>query len=94
MAVQEKGVSGDPNTFTLIDKTPGSDVKLLCQPTSQEIKENWVAQITSLLEMQGDFLRGGFNLIVRLVIKTVQLSGDLTQCWFEVWSIEENGYIY
>jgi hypothetical protein len=57
MALEDK-VAEDPLRFVLIDKTPGSDFALTCQAPSEEIKQNWIAHIRSLLDMQGDFLRG------------------------------------
>ena len=57
MALNDKGNS-DPLTLLLTDKTPGSDLKLVLQAKSEEMKQNWVSQIRSILDMQGDFLRG------------------------------------
>ncbi len=56
MALNDKGT--EPLTFVLNDKTPGSDLKLIMKAESDEIKQNWVSQIRSILDMQGDFLRG------------------------------------
>ena len=57
MAIEDK-VAEDPLRFLLVDKTPGSDFALVCQAPSEDIKLNWVTHIKSLLDMQGDFLRG------------------------------------
>ena len=54
----DKSGGTDPMQFVLIDKTPGSDLKLILQAPSEEIKQNWVTQIRSILDMQGDFLKG------------------------------------
>ncbi len=54
----DKSGGTDPMQFVLIDKTPGSDLKLILQAPSEEIKQNWVTQIQSILNMQGDFLKG------------------------------------
>lgn len=56
MAIDTKGT--DPTVFTLIDKSHGSDLKIICQASSEEAKQNWVTQIGSMLNMQGDFMRG------------------------------------
>lgn len=48
----------DPLKFVLIDKTPGADLKLVIQAPSEEVKATWVSHIRSILDMQGDFLRG------------------------------------
>lgn len=58
MSMNEEPVGGDPLTFTIIDKSPGSDLRLVCQAANEEVKENWVTQIRSILDMQGDFLKG------------------------------------
>lgn len=57
MAMQENS-SDDALMFTLIDKKPKSDLKLICQAPSDDIKQNWISQIRSLLDMQGKFLQG------------------------------------
>lgn len=56
MAMQENS-SDDALMFTLIDKKPKSDLKLICQAPSDDIKQNWISQIRSLLDMQGKFLQ-------------------------------------
>ncbi len=61
MAIDTK--SADPNVFTLIDKSHGSDLKLICQASNEETKQNWVTQIGSMLNMQGDFMRGKLNMV-------------------------------
>ena len=53
-----KVVEGEPLRFMLINKTPGSDCKFVIQAPSDAVKHTWTLQITSLLDMQGDFLRG------------------------------------
>ncbi len=58
MSLQQAPVDGDPLTFTLIDKTPGSDLRIVIQAPSDDVKQNWVTQIRSILDMQGDFLKG------------------------------------
>ena len=57
-----KTVEGEPLRFMLINKTPGSDSKFVIQAPNESVKHTWTSQITSLLDMQGDFLRG-INLI-------------------------------
>ena len=49
---------GDPLRFILIDKTPQSDLRLLCQAPNEETLRTWLETIRALLDMQGDFLRG------------------------------------
>ena len=58
MSLNQHGVDQDPLTFTLIDKTPGSDLRIVIQAPSEDVKQNWVTQIRSILDMQGDFLKG------------------------------------
>ena len=61
MALDDVGGSGvaeDPLTFILLDKTLQSSFKLLCQAPNLAIKENWIIHLCSILNMQGDFLRG------------------------------------
>ncbi|XP_052080801.1 triple functional domain protein-like isoform X2 [Mytilus californianus] len=52
-----KQVEGEPLRFMLINKTPGSDCKFVIQAPSDAVKHTWTLRITSLLDMQGDFLR-------------------------------------
>lgn len=54
----------DPLRFQLVDKTPGHDTVLVCQALSEEAKQNWMVHIRSLLDMQGDFLRGTSLLVL------------------------------
>jgi len=61
MAISDK-VAEDPLRFLLVDKTPGSDFALVCQTPSEEVKHNWITHIRSLLDMQGDFLRGALSV--------------------------------
>ena len=61
MGLQESGNSGDL-TFTLTDKAPGSDLKLVMQAPTEQVRQNWVSQIRSILDMQGDFLKGKLRL--------------------------------
>jgi len=49
---------GEPLLFVLLDKTPQTDLKIVCQAPSEEVKDNWTSQLRSILEMQGDLLRG------------------------------------
>ena len=59
MSLIEKGQGGDPAlTFTLIDKTPGSDLKFVIQASDEATRKEWFTQIQSVLNMQSDFLRG------------------------------------
>jgi len=54
----EVQIPGEPLQFVLNDKTPSSDLKLICQAPSEEVKENWTSQLRSILDMQGNMLRG------------------------------------
>ena len=58
MSLKKDGLDNDPLTFMLIDKTPGSDLRIVIQATNEDVKQNWVTQIRSILDMQGDFLKG------------------------------------
>jgi len=57
MSMNDKMV-GEPLLFVLLDKTPQTDLKIVCQAPSEEVKDNWTSQLRSILEMQGDLLRG------------------------------------
>lgn len=60
MANQEEG---EPLKFVLIDRTPGSDMKYIIQAPSEEVKDTWIREIRSILDMQGDFLRGNTTVL-------------------------------
>ena len=47
--------------FIVYDKLPHGDSRLLFQAPSEEVKQVWVTQIASMLNMQGDFMRGTFT---------------------------------
>jgi len=51
-------IAGEPLMFSLLDKTPQTDLKIHCQAPSDDVKDNWTSQLRTILEMQGDFLRG------------------------------------
>jgi len=53
----------DSLRFTLTDKTPSSDLELICQAPDDEVRKNWVTQIRSILDMQGDLLRGNLSCL-------------------------------
>ena len=57
----DDNIAGEPLLFSLLDKTPQTDLKIHCQAPSEEVKENWTSQLRSILEMQGDFLRGQYQ---------------------------------
>jgi len=57
MELDEKA-GDDRLRFALRDKTPGSQLMLVCQAPSDEVRQNWITQISSILDMQGDLLRG------------------------------------
>jgi len=57
MSMDDK-IPGEPLVFALLDKTPQTDLKILCQAPSDDVKDSWTSQLRSILEMQGDFLRG------------------------------------
>ena len=63
MQMDEK-VGDEPLRFVLIDKSPGSDLKLTCQASCDENRQTWISLTRSLLDMQGDFLRGQLLLSV------------------------------
>jgi hypothetical protein len=57
-----------PTRFLLVDKMPSSSLQLLCQAPNEEMKQNWVTQIRSLLDMQGDIVRGLLWIILFIVV--------------------------
>lgn len=54
----------DPLRFVLTDTTPLHDLHLTCQAPNEDVRQNWVSQINSILDMQGDFLRGNYDLVI------------------------------
>jgi len=48
--------------FTLTDKSPGSDLALVCHALNEELRQTWITHINSLLDMQGHFLRGIYTV--------------------------------
>ena len=48
----------DPLKFVVVDRTPGCDNKYVFDPQTCDKRESWLRQINSLLNMQGDFLKG------------------------------------
>lgn len=56
--VMEPNVPDDALRFMLTDKSPGSDAKYLIQCPSEEVKNNWVSSLKSILDMQGFFTIG------------------------------------
>lgn len=46
--------------FTLTDKTPESNRKIMCQCDDNAKYNMWITQIQDLLDMQNRFLRGIF----------------------------------
>jgi len=58
----DDNIAGEPLLFSLLDKTPQTDLKIHCQAPSEEVKDNWTSQLRSILEMQGDFLRGQYSI--------------------------------
>jgi len=67
MALDENA-GDDRLRFVLTDKTPSSDLQLICQTPDDEVRQNWITQIRSILDMQGDLLRGNFNRMSIYVI--------------------------
>jgi len=60
MALDENA-GDDRLRFVLTDKTPSSNLQLVCQVPNDEVRENWITQIHSILDMQGDLLRGNLS---------------------------------
>ena len=56
-------VEGEPLKFILVDGTPAADIKYVVQTPSEEVKETWIKEIRSILDMQKDFLRGKSLLV-------------------------------
>lgn len=56
--VMEPNVPDDALRFMLTDKSPGSDAKYLILCPSEEVKNNWVSSLKSILDMQGFFTIG------------------------------------
>jgi len=54
----DENAGGDRLRFVLTDKTPSSNLQLVCQAPNDEVRQNWITQISSILDMQGDLLRG------------------------------------
>ena len=58
MSIQYTDIHTNPLVFKLVDKTHGAQKELLVQPPSDDVKQNWVTHIKSILDMQTDFLQG------------------------------------
>ncbi|CAE1271113.1 Kalirin,Rho guanine nucleotide exchange factor 25,Triple functional domain protein,Death-associated protein kinase 1,Death-associated protein kinase 3 [Acanthosepion pharaonis] len=82
MSMTEK-VEGEPLRFVLVDRTPGTDMRFIVQAPSEEVKNEWITQIRSILDMQGDFLRALQSPIAYQKERTKELSapefGSLTK---------------
>jgi hypothetical protein len=63
MKVNKLQLQKDDNqlTFTLLDKTPESNKKIVCKCEDVNKYNNWIAQLQDLLDMQNRFLRGLLN---------------------------------
>lgn len=56
-------IDTDPLKFLIVDRTPGCDNKYVFDPQTSDKRESWLRQINSLLNMQGDFLKGVLLLL-------------------------------
>jgi hypothetical protein len=63
MKVNKLQLTKDENnkSFTLVDKTPESNRKILCQCEDMNSYNNWISQLQDLLDMQNEFLRSKKN---------------------------------
>ena len=61
MSIVYNDVHPNPLVFKLVDKTPGAMCSLLVQSPSDDVKQNWVTHIKSILDMQKDFLQGNYG---------------------------------
>ncbi|XP_029657628.1 kalirin isoform X4 [Octopus sinensis] len=69
-----ENAEGDDLKFILIDRTPDSNMKYIIQAPTEEIRDEWIAQIRSILDMQGDFLRALQSPIAYQKERTKELS--------------------
>ena len=58
MALQESVTGFDSLHFQLIDRTPRSDLRILCSAGSDEEKATWIQLINEQLDLQKNFLNG------------------------------------
>ena len=58
MAIDRNPWEDNPLTFSLVDKNPRSDLRLVIMVPSEDMRENWVTKISAMVEMQRDFLHG------------------------------------
>jgi len=65
-------LAGEPLLFALLDKTPQTDLKIVCQAPSEDVKDNWTSQLRSILDMQGDFLRGQSKEVIYFMLERAQ----------------------
>jgi len=80
MALDENA-GGDRLRFVLTDKTPSSDLQLVCQAPNDEVRQNWITQISSILDMQGDLLRGNSSKCVFLCwLWDIVFAGNCDKC--------------
>ena len=64
MGFNAKG-TGDPFTFTLINRKRGPEIKFQVQAPNAEVYQNWTTQIKSILDMQSQFLLGRWRYNTR-----------------------------
>lgn len=53
----EENINDCPLKFLLVGKTPSSSLQLMCRALNEEAKQNWITQLRSILDMQGDIVR-------------------------------------
>ena len=63
MALQESVTGFDSLHFQLIDRTPRSDLRILCSAGSDEEKATWIQLINEQLDLQKNFLNGKLRLL-------------------------------
>lgn len=51
-------VAYDAMAFILVNRAPDAQARFVCRASDAASKKNWVTQITLLMEMQNDFLKG------------------------------------
>ena len=86
MSIVCNDVHVNPLVFKLMDKTPGSHKELLVQAPSDDVKQNWVTHIQSILDMQIDFLQGKFGISLVVV--------SLTRFFFGIFYISLTKIFY
>ncbi len=95
MKVNKLQLTKDDNnkSFTLVDKTPESNRKILCQCEDINSYNNWIMQLQDLLDMQNEFLRSMKNKVQnKFFYKTYKLFQFLQDLQHPQLAMQKNSH--